>query len=419
MGRLSPPGAPGTSLALLRYHWSSSVRLSWRLLTPILVLVSCLLLVQADQLPSYGDRLVERSWSVRILLVLVLAAAVPVVTPRLRRGYGGWMNQLPVRQVVQRRLQTLAGALALLPIAALILFLFAAGQPTLGEFGVFIVGLLLALVGVGQRIPPLAPGRELVTTLVGWGSAVVALTPDGTALAVAALLLLIADRSAGVPITMRSRAPRWSLPRLSDWARTTRAAAPSLSGALAVGGFPLLAGFAFLTNNDLEITGRQLGSVLAGGFSVAVVVATLAEALRRYRPPWPWLRSLPVSSYRRVAVDAAWLLLWCLPTLVVSYRLERVAVVPVAALALAASAFGAMAVRCRPGQFFGSSGEVLLWNGLLTAFSALLPGPGTLFALLLTPLFLAAGAARERRFAVGIWRPSQHHSVGDSLDVVS
>jgi len=98
----------------------------------------------------------------------------------------------------------------------------------------------------------------------------------------------------------------------------------------------------------------------------------MAEARAVRRPAWPWSRSLPWSSARRVGADALILGAHALPLVLLAAWIHPTALVALAILPfLAVRAAGAM--RRAPERRTGAAGEIVMEGALLAALVALLP----------------------------------------------
>jgi hypothetical protein len=83
-------------------------------------------------------------------------------------------------------------------------------------------------------------------------------------------------------------------------------------------GVGVIVGTASLVGSAVASGAARLG----GGLAVAFLLSSLAARLATRRPVWPWARSLPVASHRRVAEDAAFLAAPCLVPLAAAALLD-------------------------------------------------------------------------------------------------
>jgi hypothetical protein len=167
-------------------------------------------------------------------------------------------------------------------------------------------------------------------------------------------------------------------------------------------------------NNDLAPGVAAGAARLGGGVGVVLVLAALVERLAVRRPIWPWARSLPVGSMRRVAEDAILLAVPCLVPIVATAWLDLAAALTTAAClpSLALRAAGAL-----HGSTHSRTGEAAVFLGegaLLASWVAVLPWLGAL-ALAATPLAWRAAAALDRRQKASRWDERHHRVAGDPL----
>lgn len=405
-------------MSLARFHVSVGARLAMRALVPAVVgAVAGGMLLGDDFLVTlahslFGPESAGGSW---VMIALAAMGAASMAAPRICRGLDGWMRHLPVSGLAHRRAAVLAVAVAQSPLLLLLAFLSLAGTKQAEAFLVDLLGL--AVTGLAAAVLAVPAKRRLARGVLALASAVVAGSGGWIELALGAVLLAAADGVAG-PLgrTRIASPPRKAEPGLVPFqARIAwRALGWRIADSYALGLLPVLAAFAFVTNNELAPAHERLGTLLGSGTGVVLLFAQLAEMLAVRRPAWPWSRSLPWSAAERVAFDALFLGLHALPLLglaawVLPARLPLLAVVASVPL-LALRAAGAM--RRAPERRAGASGEVLAEGMLLAALVALVPWTSVL-ALAAAPFALRAAAERERRQKVSRWLELHHLAVGD------
>jgi hypothetical protein len=167
-------------------------------------------------------------------------------------------------------------------------------------------------------------------------------------------------------------------------------------------------------NNDLP-SGVAVGAArLGAGAGVVVGLGALVERLARRRPVWPWSRSLPVSSLRRVGEDATLLALPCLVPLAATACLVPGAALPAVACLPTLALLAAGALRPRDLAESGRPAGLLVAGALVAAWVALVPGLA-LLVLASAPLAARSAVQRERRQKVSHWDERHHLAVGDPL----
>lgn len=404
--------------ALTRFHVSVGARLAMRALVPAIVgTVAGGMLLGNDFLVTlahslFGPGSSGGSW---VMIVLAAIGAASMAAPRICRGLDGWMRHLPVSGLAHRRAAVLAVAVAQSPLLLLLAVLSLVGTKQTEAFLVDALGL--AVTGLAAAVLAVPAKRRLARGILALAAAVVAGSGGWTELGIGILLLAAADGVAG-PLgrTRVAIPPRKTEPGLLPFqARIAwRALGWRIADGYALGLLPVLAAFAFVTNNELAPAHERLATLLGSGTGVVLLFAQLAEMLAVRRPAWPWSRSLPWAAAGRVAFDAIFLGLHALPLLgfaawMLPARLPLLAVTATVPL-LALRAAGAM--RRAPERRAGASGEVLAEGMLLAALVALVPWTSVL-ALAGAPFALRAAAERERRQKVSRWLELHHLAVGD------
>jgi hypothetical protein len=422
--------------ALLRFHVSVGARLAMRALVPAIVgAVAGGVLLGNDFLVTlahslFGPESSGGSWA---MIALVAMGAASMAAPRICRGLDGWLRHLPVSGLAHRRAAVLAVAVSQSPLLLLLAVLSLYGTKETEAFLVDALGL--GVTGLAAAVLAVPAKRRLARGVLAAASAVMAGSGGWTELGIGILLLGTADGVAGTlgrakPISGGGAlSRRWGGRRGEGRGEGSRAGAPLLTfqtriawralgwriaGGYALGLLPVLAAFAFVTNNELAPAHQRLGTLLGSATSVVLLFAQLAEMLAVRRPAWPWSRSLPWSAAGRVSFDALFLGLHALPLLglavwVLPSRLPLLAVVVIVPF-LALRAAGAM--RRAPERRAGASGEVLAEGMLLAALVSLLLWT-SLLALAGVPFALRAAAERERRQKVSRWLELHHLAVGD------
>jgi hypothetical protein len=365
---------------LIRFHLRTSVRLALAAAVPLAGVFT--VGIGMDPYPGQAVAAIARAvagWPPTpnaVLAVVALSLSLAWwAAPRVTLGSEGWIRHLPVSTAAHRRSIVVAIACAQAPLTA-------------------------ALVALGL-IDAMRTGTIKATSV---------LAPPSLALATAYLA------SHARPAGRRRHAWRIWLP---DWLPfdlrvAWRALAGRMAEAWAVGAIPLVAGFLFVRNNDLPVHLAGIGASLSGGLAATVTLAFVADALAVRRPSWPWARSLPESSPRRVIRDAiilgAHAAVQPLTLALLNVRAALIVVLVVPLLSLRA----ATAMRRGGITRTAAWGSVLIEGGFLSALIALLPWL-TVVALGAIPLALRVAVARERALKVTRWRALHHAAAGDAL----
>ena len=411
--------APKELVALARFHLHVGARLALRASAPLAGVPVVAVLLQQD--PSAALRSAS-AWllgpsggpGAGLAVGLTALALAGWAAPRVTAGLGGWPRHLPVSQATHRHAALVALATAQAPVllAVLLLAPLAARQP-----GGIAPGRLLALPAIAAAAAVAAwPGRRT------WRSRPLALAallllaqPSPVRLLVAVPLAIAAARLAGTLKVAPRPGRRRHSPALPTPALiAARALGPAAVGTLLAALLPVGAMTLLRINNDLAPAVAAGAARFGGGLGVAFLLAGLVERLAARRPVWPWSRSLPIGSMRRVAGDARLLAVACLVPLVVTACLDPVAALTVAACVplLAFRAAGAVRSGTRPRT--GAGTIVLAEAAFLTGWVAVLPWLAVP-ALAAAPLAARAAAARDRRQKVSRWDELHHRVIGDPL----
>jgi hypothetical protein len=168
----------------------------------------------------------------------------------------------------------------------------------------------------------------------------------------------------------------------------------------------------FAHNNDLSgalLSGAaRFGSLMA----IAVFLWPLAAKLAERRPAWPWARSLPISSYRRVAADALFAGLHALPLLVpvafINFSAMWFVLLTLPFISVRAAEYVRKIPERRTGaryllECFGAAGLL-----------ALLPWTGFFWLAATVPAVISARNADTRQ-KVSRWLELHHLAAGDPL----
>jgi hypothetical protein len=407
---------------VLRFHLASGVRLAQVAFAPLAG--AMVVAIGLSQDPAATLKALAAAVAAPRLAPSTLAALLGVgaaiaawASPRLAFSTSGWIRHLPASAVGHRRAAALALAAAQLPLLAVGALLTAVALAAHAPVApTRIPALALAALALGSALAP-SP-RKAAALALGLAAAVAALALGAVGLVAAALLVAVSDRLGGAPaakpLPLRaSRFSRWPLP-LPE-AIAVRVVAPALSSAYALAVVPLGAAYALAVNNPelpplLAARGARLGGVLA----VAIVVARACDRLALQRPPWPWARSLPWSSQRRILADATVLAAVSLPAAIASAWLHGPSAAAVAAAATPVLALrGAGSLR-RPADAPPPAGAVLGEGAFVAAVLALRPWLAVA-ALAAAPWALAAAARRERELRVSRWAALHHLAAGDPL----
>ena len=133
----------------------------------------------------------------------------------------------------------------------------------------------------------------------------------------AGILLLIASDLLSGPIQEKTRRRPWrSAESFFEFKVAWRAIGSKLLRQYLIS--LLILGVTALFAHNSELGGSLLSATgrFGGCIAIAVFLSSTAAKLAKNRPGWPWARSFPISSCRRVATDALFLGIHSVPLLI-------------------------------------------------------------------------------------------------------
>ena len=406
--------------AFLRFHLRVGARVAMRILAPVLAAILFLfyilrpefMLALARALFLEGS-LVE-SGLIGTLLLLGMARAV---TPRITAGRAGWARSLPVDGRVLRSLEILSSVIAEAPLLAVLGALaWVVARPDRGRIALLLTGLLVGAAAASLLY--LQGPTSLKRKLLPAAACFFSFLGNGMLLITAAAILVLAIAIPADAVGMRKRyRPRRSLPsaRFFYWL-SLRAVGFQIILAYIPPAIILAACWLCLKNNELSANTAFSVSLFGLTLGLAVLIGFAANALAARRPPWPWLRSLPLSAAARISSDALFLGLIALPAASGLALLSRPAwevaflAGPLAWLALR----GAGAIREAADRPFGVLGRVFIEGIMISLGVAVLPWVSWLLVATAPAAFLFARNA-ERRLKPTLWAERHHLNAGDPL----
>ncbi|MGD0309648.1 MAG: hypothetical protein ABSC02_10180 [Acidobacteriota bacterium] len=401
--------------AILLFHLRVGVRLALQSFIPLFSAVVALIMFQ--MYPAAAVAWIARAifgypHSMGMLLIL---AALTFIFPawaasRMTHGLNAWMRHLPISDGSSRRGLTLALVAIQSPLAVGLLILLAVARAQGVDVSCsFLLDLVLLLTGAAISAVPVK--NRLVSVSLSIAGALAALF--GNAWPISIALFLLADASAGPMRVTKARRPLRESKIPIGFRIAWRALGWQMITAYALAALPLGCAALFIRNSDLE------GALLAGtarffgSMSAVVLLSFLSAKLCVRRPVWPWVRSLPWSSYRRVLADALLLALHAtailIPTALINIRSALVVLLLLPLLACLAAAH----TRRLPERRSGIGPFVMEGLGI-SAIIALAPWTAVL-ALAAAPAASFWAQRLDSRQKVTLWLERRHHAGGDSL----
>ena len=353
---------------------------------------------------------------VAVPLLLAMASLMVAIwgAPRLAYGTSGWLRHLPAGDTAHRR--ALAGGLALAqaPVVVLWVTLWAiaatSGIPTDASrpFAACLLAAGVAMLALPCRNLPLLLGGLIATA----GAVVASWLLMGFGLGT----ILLGDVLAG-PIDTRYRPSHGRPVRSQPGARALplriiwRALPGRWGLSYAPAGLCLAISALFIRNNTLAPADASVVVRLGGGLAVVGSTALLAKLIAARRPPWPWARSLPRSSLRRVGEDATFLALAALPVIAVSSVMNGYAAASLVLMLPYIVVRAAVALRAADSPLGGDVVfvELMLAVGVLTLIPSL-----AFVSVAALPVAVAHAVRVERRHRAGRWTETDHLGRGDT-----
>jgi hypothetical protein len=401
--------------AILLFHLRVGGRLALQSFTPLFSAIVALIMFQ--MYPTATVAWIARAifgypHSIGMLLILAaLAFTFPAwAASRMIHGLNAWMRHLPISGGSSRRGLTLALVVIQTPLAVALLILLAVARVQGIDVSCSFL-LDLALLLTGSAISAVPVKNRLASVPLSIAGALVALFGNVWPIAIA--LLLLADASAGPMREAKAPRPLRESKISIGFCIAWRALGWRIIAAYALAALPLGCAALFIRNNDLE------GALLAGtarfcgSMSVVVLLAFLSAKLCVRRPVWPWARSLPWSSYRRVLADALLLALHAaailIPTALIHIRSALVVLLLLPLLACMAAAH----MRRLPERRSGI-GPFVMEGLCIAAIIALAPWTAVLAPAAAPAAFFWAQRLDSRQ-KVTLWLERRHRASGDSL----
>ena len=412
-------------LALTKFHWSAGARVALRANAIVLGMVVFIFGSAPEALTTLRTFLLGvvgggSRPGPRMLVAAIAAGFAGTAVRRVMLGANGWMRALPIggratwRAGVAALCMAQVAVATFIPLCVLMVSLVYHRPVSPSR----IATLLLMIPAVAATV---LPSRGVFTRLIAAVSLAFAIIGTwGASLGCIAFLAFADGASPSIRSVRRRNTRRAAMPRRSSataiWIRASYRAM-RLEGVAAAAALPIILGsYAhFIARNNPGIATSTVATVtrVAGALAVTAFTATQANLVLRSRQPWPWARSLPWSSARRVAVDAVIL---GAPMVIVPLGLlevNAVSALTVAALVPFGAATGAMALRSGARRQTGAAGETtifMLTAGVAIALSAWL----ALLVLAAVPIVLRAAARRERDAATR-WSELHHDASGDPI----
>ena len=405
-------------LAFLLFHLRVGIRVALRTLAPVLAAIFGLSYVLKPEFFIFLTRTIFKesgNLALGLFFALLVLPVAFVVSPRICYGLTGWVRHLPAGSALHRRLAGLAIFTAMIPVLA-VLGVLASISLWTSRQDVILSILSLVSLGVASSVTSLPVKRRPITAVLGILACVLCASATAVFIGLGIGLVLTADQISG-PITPVRKSRRYrgllkgfSLLTILNWrAVRLKIALPYLFSLVV-----LLTSALFLRNNSLSP--RLISSAVrcGGTLGLAVFLAVLGNILAAKRPPWPWLRSLPLSSPQRILADSLFLAAHSSILLIPLFMIQGPSVVAVAAFVPVAATRTAGIIRRARELRWGAAGTLLLEGFVAALFLSLWSWTAIFFLACVPPAFLDA-VRKEQNLRVSLWLEIHHLAAGDSL----
>ena len=406
-----------TMKALLLFHLKVGCRLAVRSFVPLFS--ALLALIMLDMYPAALVASIARALfrsppdNVYLLLTAALAFALASwAAPRATHGLNGWLRHLPIGSRPNRRGVLLALLVVQLPLMlSLALLASVAHSQGIAVTALCLVRFTLVCAAAAMAAMPVT--RSSISMPSSAVAALLTLSGGRWTLMISAALLVVTETFSGSLRNPRRGRTLKSAGVSIELRLCWRALGWRILASYGVAALPLGAAALFIANN--ELTGTLAAGAARFGSSLALVLflSGWIDKLAVRRPVWPWARSLPWSSTRRVLSDALIMAAHAVPVALGCAFVSGIAALPVLLLLPALVLRAATHMRRLPERQTGTGG-FLLEGCFASSLTALLPWTVFLGLAASPAAFLAAKQA-DAGIKATRWLERRHLAVGDPL----
>lgn len=414
------------------FHLKVGARVALRALAPVVGAFLFIYYILRPEFSAFFFRvlLYENGLLVSgLTLALTALVAAKATSARVTLGAAGWFRHLPGTSGAHRRLAVIGAAVACAPVLLILAYLTGLAArngvpPTLDPVSLRLIIVPRPHFWLSAALPFLGLAAALFWTPVKhpWSSRPLAflallLFGSGNAVMCGAGLAALAAADACAGPLRRGRklwlfTPKGKSPGLF-YLVALRAVGTKFVPAYFLSFIPLILSRLLILNNHLSGALASAAVRFGGALGITVFLAQVASVLAARRPPWPWVRSLPLPARERVATDAVFLGVPALSVVAVAFALDPWAGFPVLGLLPWLALRSASAVRRSPDLRTGPALSLFIQGGLAALLTALSPWTG-LVALAAAPLALRLAEREERELKVSRWSELHHLAAGDS-----
>lgn len=338
-----------------------------------------------------------------------------MASQRVCRGIDGWIRHFPVNGKTIRRSSLLSIVLAQTPLLFVLFFLAVCVAKEAGfSFWIYTAGIpFLAWASASAVFPGIEGVFWKIATAF---SGILAASGNIMLFLPGLVLLAVMEFRSYYPYQLKKKNKgfRQKSPVFFRWSVFWRAVGLRIFLAWLPAVIFIAAGFFFVRNNSPspDTERRFFSACICLGMAAGLAIGARILALRR--PPWPWERSFPVSSSKKIIYDGFLLGICGFPSLLTGTLINFKSVWPVAVVFPFFCLFAAWAVRTGVSRKTGALGPVMHAGLPVSLLMALLPMASMLFILGIPVVLKAAGRA-EKQQKVSRWMERHYLAAGDSM----
>lgn len=405
-------------LAILRFHFHVGIRLGMKVLAPALALAFASFYIFKLELFVFLAQVIFLEGHVLIsglLFTTITLLACRAISYRVITGLHGWIRHLPFSSPMHRRLAGFSIFVAVSPmlfVMAWLILLLSGGL----EIAPWIYLAGLPVLGLSSAFVVLPIGRAVYAKPAALFGCLLASSGNWSLIGLSLLMIIFSDFLSG-PLRIQRLKDR---PRISFNIVGFGALLSLRSLGLRLG-YPYLWALSvfglmriFSLNNPADASLSAAVATFGGGAGLSLFCAVLAHEISIRRPPWPWSRSLPWSSMRRILQDTFLMGFLALPLFFIYSFLSIDSVIPLLLSFPSLSAFSAYTMRAGYNFRTGAYGRIIICGILGALLLSLWPWLAFLF-LILSPVLFNWAIRTERNLKVSRWIERHHLPAGDSL----
>lgn len=402
--------------ALLLYHLKVGIRLSLRVLVPVMaILFGFYYFLRPEFFLLLAAELFNRPSTEAVgFFAYIICLLVSVrISPRILSDLKGWIRHLPISGLAHRRIAALSIFISLIPILsifAILMIVLSISQNKVNA--AYFTGM--PFLGLAASLAVLPVRKKTLNLILSSCSGILVISGSWFYFFTGVILLVLTDILAG-PLffkkdkkSLKTSSGLFFLSSISWRALGFRLIPPYLYSTGILGLSSL-----FLTNNNFSFSLSQKILRGAGTLGLVTFFIFLSGQLSYRRPLWPWARSLPWSARQRILRDTFFLGIHLIPLLSVIGFMGLHVMGTLLGCSPLLSVLAARSLNPTLETRFGSAGKILPFGCILSLLMAL----SSWTALFCLPaFFIALNSAifEEKNLKVSVWQEVRHLAAGDS-----